>query len=426
MNIKGPKQQILDVYLQNQLVGKLCSNNATLSFNYTSDYLKKFNSVKLSVALPLQENTFDHQSTYAFFSGLLPDEGVRQRLAKHIGLSEKNIFALLKAIGGECAGAVSVYSQGVSPILKGKAMYRILNDIESDHILSALNKHPLLAGELDIRMSAAGAQDKLMIAFVNGQIGIPIKNSPSTHIIKPEIKGLEASVQNEYFCMRLAKMLGLPVPEVEIYWLKEKPYYLIERYDRRQTKKGSIIRLHQEDFCQALHIPPEIKYESEGGPTLAQTFALLDNRIKLGFMEGKNKIILLQGIIFNFLIGNGDAHAKNFSLLYSDNFESLAPFYDLLSTVIYSSPFKAKMAMQISGKYKFKEVCLRHWENLSSIIGFRPDFIKKQLILLSQSIPEAAIALASELNQSPKTASPIYDKIIAVIFRNQKQLFANL
>ena len=415
-------KQALDIYLQGQFVGKLYSENATLSFVYDSAYLKKERATKLSAALPLQSEAFGHSITSPFFSGLLPDEDVRRRLARYLGLSEKNTFSLLREIGGECAGAVSVYPEGVSPHLDRPPTYRILEEAEADEILSSLDKRPFLAGEEDIRISGAGAQDKLMITFVNGKVAIPTGSTPSTHIIKTAISGLEDSVHNEFFCMRLAKAVGLPVPEVKIFWLKDKPYYLVERYDRRQEETGATLRLHQEDFCQAMRIPPEIKYEDEGGPTLEQCFMLLDERIKSGAMAGKNKLILLQGIIFNFLIGNGDAHGKNFSLLYEGKEESLAPFYDLLSTVVYLGVYKAKMAMKISGKYKFRDVFIPHWERLGKTLGLRPDFVKRQLLMLNNNVTKAATSLYDELNNDPKTSSPIYKKIIAVITQNHRQI----
>ena len=140
------------------------------------------------------------------------------------------------------------------------------------NVLTSLDTRPLLAGEEDVRISGAGAQDKLMIAFVDGKIAVPTGNTPSTHIIKPPIKGLEETVYNEFFCMKLADAVGLRVPKAEILWLEEKPYYLVERYDRKRDESGIIKRLHQEDFCQAMRISPEIKYESEGGPSLETMF----------------------------------------------------------------------------------------------------------------------------------------------------------
>ena len=414
------RKEILDVYLHAQFVGRLYSDNATLSFNYDPEYLDNQNALKLSASLPLSDAVFDHQVTSAFFSGLLPEEGVRVRLAKYLGISERNTFALLKEVGGECAGAISVYTQGVSPEANDKPTYRVLEDDEAAEVLTSLDKRPFLAGEEGIRISGAGAQDKLIIAFVDSKVAIPTGNTPSTHIIKPEIRNLEHSVHNEFFCMKLADAVGLKVPKVKIFWLKGEPYYLVERYDRKRDENGTIKRLHQEDFCQAMRISPEIKYESEGGPTLEQCFALLDERIALGSMSGRNKLSLFHGVVFNFLIGNGDAHGKNFSILYEEGVaESLSPFYDLMCTVVYSNGYKAKMAMKLGGEYKFKDVAARHWEKLGSALGFRPDFVRRQVLTMNDRVVEAAAVLSGELNKNPETTSPIYEKIVSVINSSQ-------
>lgn len=417
------RKEILDVYFHGQLAGRLYSDNATLSFNYDTKYLDNQDASKLSASLPLGSTVFDHHVTSAFFSALLPEEGVRARLAKCLGISERNTFALLKKIGGECAGAVSVYPQGVSPEADDEPTYRVFENDEADNVLTSLDTRPFLAGEEDIRISGAGAQDKLIIAFVDGKVAVPTGNTPSTHIIKPPIKGLEETVHNEFFCMKLADAVGLKVPKVEIFWLKEKPYYLVERYDRKQDESGIIKRLHQEDFCQAMRISPEIKYQSEGGPTLEQCFALLDERIASGYMSGRNRLSLFHGVVFNFLIGNGDAHGKNFSILYEEReTESLSPFYDLMCTVVYSNGYKAKMAMKLGGKYKFKDVAARHWEKLGSALGFRPDFVRRQVLTMNDRIVEAAVVLSDELNKNPETASPIYKKIVSVINSSQPQM----
>lgn len=419
-------KKTLDVYLRDRLVGKLFSEQGTLSYVYDAAYLQSSDAVKISASLPLGTEEFSHSPVAAFFSGLLPDEAVRVRLAKYLGLSDKNIFGLLESIGGDCAGAISVYPEGKKIASSVSPTYKILNDDEADEILSSLDKRPLLVGEEDVRISGAGAQDKLMIAFVDGKIAIPTGQTPSTHIIKPPINGHPDSVHNEFFCMRLAAEVGLPVPKVDIYWLKDKPYYLVERYDRRKNADGVFTRLHQEDFCQALHVPPELKYENEGGPSLEQCFELLDVRIKSGSMAGKNKITLLQGVIFNYLIGNGDAHGKNFSLLYDGDAESLAPFYDLLSTVIYSDIHKVKLAMKIGGKYKFTDVTERHWMKLAEAIGVRPDFMERQIVGMSNDIAKASTALKDKLMSDPVLAHPIYEKIIGVFIRNHRRLLDSI
>lgn len=411
------KVQYLDVYLKGVFAGKLTSENAVLSFQYDEAYLQSEKVVKLSASLPLQHEVLEHDVVYPYFSGLLPDEDVRKRLARYLGVSDKNTFGLLKEIGGECAGAVSVYPEGVSPASKATHDYRVLEEDEAADILTSLDKKPLMAGEDDIRISGAGAQDKLVIAFVDGKIAIPKGNTPSTHIIKPAIKDINDSVFNEYFCMRLAAEIGLPVPEVSILWIKGTPYYVIKRYDRVLVD-GEITRLHQEDFCQAMHIAPEIKYEDEGGPSLLDCFNLIDGRIKEGAMPGKAKLTLLQGVLFNYLIGNGDAHGKNFSLLYDGESEDLAPFYDLLCTVVYNNHFKAKMAMKINKKYRFRDVTLSSLEKFAESIGIKNSLLHRQMLTLSNDVANDATQLFSELNKNPETKSDIYESILGSIARN--------
>lgn len=405
----------LDVYLRNQHVGQLHAENAQLSFRYLDDYLEQDDAMALSSSLPLQATSFEHTITASYFSGLLPDEVIRKKISRYLKISEKNIFGLLKAIGGECAGAVSLFPAGTGPDKSGEASYRILSDNHAHAILCSLDQRPFLAGEDNIRISGAGAQNKMMIALVDQNIAIPTHNTPSTHIIKPAIAGLESSVYNEFFCQSLAKHVGLTVPKVSIITLVNTPYYLIERYDRLKSPTGLVTRLHQEDFCQALHIPPEIKYEEDGGPTLLHCFELIEQRMAISTMQVNAKLDFLRAIMFNYLIGNGDAHGKNFSLLYNGKTESLAPLYDLLCTLVYDNIHKAKMAMKIGGKYKFKDVCWRHWEQLAEAITIQPKFLMQQMQTMIHRLSTKAPELRDKLNQDPKTASAIYDDIVGII-----------
>lgn len=404
----------LKVYLLGSHIGNLHINSGRLSFRYLPSYVKQQNALPLSATLPVQERKFGHNKTEAFFSGLLPDELVRKRLARYLNISAQNTFALLAEIGGECAGAVSLYPEGTSPHQYQSSHYRILAPEEALDLLINLEARPMMAGDGDIRISGAGAQEKLVIAFADGKIAIPRGNTPSTHIIKPPIKGLQESVFNEYFCMRLAKETGLPTAEASIYPLEGTFFYLTKRYDR-VTDASKTIRLHQEDFCQAMGIPPHHKYENEGGPNLVACFDLLDSFIKKGQMPGAEKRKLLQGVIFNYLIGNGDAHAKNFSLLYRGEAVFLAPFYDLLCTVVYANAYKTKMAMKIGGQYKFRDVGERHFHALAEKLGMKPDFVEKELKTMAAALPKKAAELASELQELPGLKADIYKDILKVI-----------
>lgn len=413
---------VLDVYLHNRLIGKLTQDRVSLSFAYEEAYLKDKNAVPLSVSMPLTQSSFTGSIVASFFSGLLPDEQVRVRLGRYLGISARNTFALLREIGGDCAGALSLFPEGVSPLSQNAHSFRVLSDTEAWDILSHLDKHPMLAGEEGIRMSGAGAQDKLMIAFVGNNIAIPTENTPSTHIIKPQIKGIEFSVQNEFFCMRLARKVGLSVPEARIFSLNGEVFYLVKRYDRRIEHDGRATRLHQEDFCQALYIAPEQKYENEGGPTLQMCFSLLDEKIKSGFMAGIHKVAFLRAVIFNYLIGNGDAHGKNFSLLYEGQAQSLAPLYDLMCTLVYDHSFKGKMAMKIGGKYAFQDVTLRHFDVLAQQISLKSSFVKKEIQHMCQNILPQACDLIREIEHEGGSPCEIYERIVCVIEKNVGRL----
>lgn len=401
------KKELL-VFLHDKYTGKLISENARLSFAYDHQYLKDQNARAISANMPLRVEQYTHEIVFPFFSGLLPDEGVRFRLARYLQLSDKNIFGLLEAIGGECAGAISVKS--VNKNIDRKPDYLVLDDDKALEIMHSLQQRPFLVGTEDIRISAAGAQCKLLICFVDHKVAIPKGHTPSTHLIKPKISGFDFTVQNEYFCMRLAQKIDLKTPSVRIIKLLGEEFYVVERYDRQLTR-GVIKRLHQEDFCQILNIPPEIKYENEGGPSLTDCFKALDHFIKEGQMPGIDKLRLLKLVFFNFLIGNTDAHGKNFSILYLDKGITLAPCYDLLSTMVYSQSLKHKMAMKIGGEYDNPFIQKKNWQKLAIEIGMKESFLIQQL----KNTAEKVLSEAEKLIQSIDNPCDIYQPILNVI-----------
>ncbi len=403
----------LMVFFHDQYCGDLNFENGRLSFTYQNTYLENANASAIATTMPLSQQTYSHQIVYPFFSGLLPDEGVRYRLARYLQLSEKNTFGLLEVIGGECAGAISVKStpENFNP----QKEYLVLDESQALEIMHSLQQRPFLAGRDDIRISAAGAQCKLMISFVENKIAIPKGHTPSTHLIKPAIPGFQDTVNNEYFCMLLAKKIGLITPDVKILKLMDESFYVVERYDRVKTK-DDIKRLHQEDFCQILNIPPEIKYENEGGPSLKDCFAIMDKLIKEGLMPGIDKLRLLKLVFFNFIIGNTDAHGKNFAILYLDNGITLAPCYDLLSTLVYSEHLKDKMAMKIGGEYNNPFIQKNNWQKLALEIGVKESFLLQQL----KSTAELTLKEAERLLHLIQEPSPIYQRIYDVIVHQVK------
>jgi serine/threonine-protein kinase HipA len=406
----------LNVFLHNRLTGYLKQNDrGGLSFQYDEVYLTD-KPQQISISLPLRTEIFEGDIVRAFFSGLLPDDIVKHRLARFIGVSEKNPFALLEAIGGECAGAISLQIPEEPRDLSEDGDIEVLDSQKLKEILDQLKRRPLLAGEDGLRLSLAGAQAKLAVGLVSGKIALVRGNRPTTHILKPLIEGITDSVHNELFCMRLARLIGIDVPYAQIIYVEDKSCYLVDRYDRVE-QDGKTVRLHQEDFCQALGILPDVKYEREGGPSLAQCVDILK---RYSATPAADILKLQDRVIFNFLIGNSDAHGKNFSLLYRGSKPQLAPAYDMLSTAIYPD-FAVKMAMKIGDQYEPEGVLLRHWQNLVADTTTAKRGFKKKLLSLSDKTLENAENLARELHQQGFDAK-IYAEILGVIDRRAKHI----
>ena len=407
---------MLDVYLQDKLAGSLAQmDDGDLAFTYDADYLDTA-SYGISLSLPLQSDAFRGSQVKAFFSGLLPEGSVRDRLAKYLGLSERNPFALLEAVGGDCAGALALYPHGERP-LKAPDNVEALDDKRLREVLDLIKRRPMLAGDDECRLSLAGAQDKLAVGFEDGHVLLVKGGAPTTHILKPVIERVNGSAHNELFCMKLAKMVGLDVPEASLHFVGDTPYYLVKRYDRQIGDDGTVTRIHQEDFCQALGIAPEIKYEREGGPAIAACQSVI---AKHAARPAADQIKLLNIVLFNYLVGNADAHGKNFSLLYKGNKPELAPAYDLLSTTIYPDLSK-KMAMKIGGKYEPKYVYPRHFHRLVPDTKAAQSTMNRQIKTMAEKMMAAAPRLATSLIKDG-LASDVFDDIIAIIDERAKGL----
>ncbi len=383
----------LEVYLNQTLIGQLCIDaESDMIFTYQKEYAENKQNIALSQSLPLQEAAFNVKQCRPFFSGILPEAHVRTAIARQLGISEKNDFALLAEIGGECAGAVSLLPQGLTPT-QLKPDYKVIDNNAVAAILETMHQRPMLAGEDGIRLSLAGAQDKLAIALIDGHIAIPTNGAPSTHILKPINRDFPSLIENECFCLNLAKKIGLNTAEATLHKADQKPYLLIKRYDRIQTDHTTE-RLHQEDFCQALAIIPEMKYQREGGPRLEDCFQLLRHVSSLPVVDIK---MLLQGVLFNLIIGNNDAHGKNFSLLYTKQQTRLAPFYDMISTAHYPS-LATKMAMKMGSKYNFDMLYPRHIIQMAEAAHLSKALVQKEALNMIDKVQ-------THLTESPFTST---------------------
>ena len=377
----------LAVWLFGTHIGTLAQIDGRLSFSYARDWLANPNATPLSHSIPLRSESFDDRATRPFFAGLLPEGDKRKLIAQILHVSRQNDFALLDGIGGECAGAVTLLEPGSTPPAPdAPPAVRWLDEVKLLRLLDEMPKRPMLAGEAGLRLSLAGAQDKLPVVADGDRIGLPLFNTPSSHILKPAIAGVEGGVFNEGFCLALATALKLDVAKAHIQRVHDRHYLLVERYDRQISTTGLRLRLHQEDFCQALAVAPEYKYQNEGGPDLAQAFDLLRKATR---PSAPHILKLLDFVIFNALIGNHDAHAKTSSLLYTPRGTILAPLYDALSTAVYPN-LTDKMAMKIGSKYRFTEVQARHWKKFAADAGLSPAQGRKRILEIAKRLPDLA------------------------------------
>ena len=401
----------LEVWLFADRVGTLFLREGRLNFRYDPAWLGQSNAWALSVSLPLKVEPFDDHQSRPFFAGLLPEGHLRRVIARQLQISGQNDFALLDLIGGECAGAVTFLAPGQTPPAPSSADdVQWLSDEEVVAILDELPRRPMLAGQDGLRLSLAGAQDKLPVVFDGVRIGLPRNGTPSSHILKPPIHAVEDSVVNEGFCMVLAEAMQLKPAKSIMHTVHHHPFLLVERYDRNVDATRHRVRVHQEDFCQSLGVVPEMKYQNEGGPDLAQCFDLVRRVTR---PSAPHVLRLFDAVIFNALIGNHDAHAKNFSLLYAGLQPVLAPFYDLLSTAVYPT-LTPKMAMKIGSKYKFSEVQARHWEQFAQSAGLGKAAARKRILELAKALPGVARSL-QQSTHTPFVGNAVVERIVVLI-----------
>lgn len=369
----------LRVLFRGRPVGALQrSATGTLSLRYDAILAERSPAAALlSVQLPVRAQPYEGEKLRAFLDGLLPEEGLREQVARRYGLSLDDTFGLLRAVGGDCAGAISFVESfaDYAPEPQQPVNVAWLDDDELYRTIDELPLRPFGDDPTEgIRISLAGAQNKLAVVVdENGRLGLPVGLTPSTHILKPPSTLRTGSgraafpylVDNEAFCLRLAYHSGLISARASVRHVRDLKVLMIERYDRTRNSAGAVMRLHQEDVCQALSIPPTKKYQSDGGPDIHAVIQLL----RRFSAQPTDALEFLERVAFNALIGNNDAHGKNTSLLYAPSGIVLAPIYDVLSTVVYERVNK-RLAMSIGGQWQWDQLTSRHWWQQLDITGF--------------------------------------------------------
>ena len=385
----------LDIWWNGRLVGQLTQNqHGELGFAYAPEWLNDAEALPLSASLPKRAEPFSRRECRPFFGGLLPEESQRDAAAQALGVSRANDFALLDRLGGDVAGALQLLPPGEAPTKPALDQRPTpLDDEGLIRVLDALPVRPLLAGEEGLRLSLAGAQSKVPVVLVDGAVTLPAPGQPTTHILKPPIARFKATTENEAFVMRLAASIGLDVAPVEPRVVKDRTFLLVQRYDRTIGVDGNVRRIHQEDFCQALGVPPETKYASEGGPTFKDCFELLR---RVAARPAVDVLKLLDAVIFNVIAGNADAHGKNFSILYGEEGPRLAPLYDLLATVAYPD-LSQKFAMRIGKRATLAELDAKGWTAFAAEAGLGLPLIRRRVAEISKAAMAGANEVAAEL-----------------------------
>jgi len=374
--------------------------------SYTEEALEAFTPgvPLLSWSMPLTRTRYPQGTVKPFLDGLLPEGNARLVIAADHGLLADDTFGLLSALGRDSAGALVILADGETPEESLTVSAPPLTDEEIVGLVSRLRVAPL-GVDAQVRLSLAGVQEKLLLVRrPDGTWARPAGGIPSTHILKPAIAAYPHTVENEAFCMRLAKHLGLPVANVEVEVFQDRKLLVVERYDRLLHADGRVDRVHQEDFCQALRVGPDRKYQALGGPSLANVAQVVEVAVGPGALEA-----LLRAVVLNVLIGNADAHAKNLSLLHlPDGSMQLAPLYDLVSTLSYPE-LDPELAMYIDDVRRITRVSRDRVLNEASSWGVPRARAAEIVEDLLARAPAAADAAQAETEDLPATVRTTFD-----------------
>lgn len=394
----------VSVRLYGHPVGVLsAAPSGTLLFEYLPEWSRRAGSHPLSASLPIRPEPYLDDQAGPFFDGLLPDNlQIRQTLGNYLQIDAGDRYRLLEALGRECPGAVSILPLDAPVIAEDRLLprFELLDDARLAQHIRDLPRRPLFVdADGELRLSLAGVQHKTALLQTRGGLALPREGTPTSHILKIDIDGLPDSARVEHFCLRLAAATGLDVPRSKIAMAEDQPYLLITRYDRLMTERGGrpiLQRLHQEDFCQALGRYPRDKYEKDGGPGWAEAFQLVGRTFDS--IDGSRR--LLDRAVFQFLVGNPDAHAKNYSLVYRGDGLALSKLYDVNNAAAFRDRFKRqlpRLAMFIGGERDPDLLTPAHWDRFAVVVGIRPEVVRKVLQDMADRMPALARNLRNDL-----------------------------
>lgn len=387
--------QRLVVLLQGQPIGDIARNrDARLRFTYLDEWRSRPDATPLSTSLPLAAGSHDHKSVESFLWGLLPDNtAVLAAWGRRFQVSPRDAFSLLSTpVGEDCAGAVQlVPEERVDDVRDGGDVTWLTQDEVSAHLRLLRKDDTAWLPTWGGRFSLTGAQAKTALLYdaEGDRWGLPSGRVPTTHILKPAIRGLDDHDLNEHLCLEAARRLGLAAAESRVWQFGSQTAVVVRRYDRLRTADGWI-RVHQEDLCQAFDVRPERKYQNEGGPSPAAVVRLLRDRVVPVEEADRTVWRFLDALALSWLIVGTDAHAKNYSLLLSGAQVRLAPLYDVASALPYGDDLeRLRLAMKIGGTYRAHLIGPRHWGRVATEAGVSFEALRARLLELATALPDA-------------------------------------
>lgn len=419
------------VLLKGRKIGRVRKHEGTLSFEYRQDWRDDRAAYPLSLSLPLARREHRGPEVRAYLEGLLPDnETILRSWGRRFGVSHRNPFDLLRYVGEDCAGAVqfvapedeydaTVERGAIRWLTEGEVAER-LQRLEDDRSAWRSEGDPGY-------FSLAGSQAKTALFYEGERWGVPEGRTPTSHIVKPPMGDLRGAVENEHLCLQLARAADIPAAESWVHHFEEQPAIVIKRYDRIQGEKG-LERVHQEDVCQALGIPPTEKYENEGGPGAGDVAALLQEHSSEPW---KDVSTFVKALAYNWIIVGSDAHAKNYSVMLAPGGQvRLAPLYDIISVLPYDEfyPPRTKLAMRIGGEYRVGYIRRRHWERLADTIGMKTDEVLQTARRICDSVTEVLADVcerAREAGLDRTTIDELEEAIREQVPKRQASLEAN-
>lgn len=400
----------LDVYMNRRKVGQYFREpDGAFAFAYAPEWLAWEHTMPISRSLPLRPERYTGPPVIAVFENLLPDsDDIRRRVAERVGADGVDAYSLLARIGRDCVGALQFLPEGEEPGASDALTGEPLSDDQIAAMLKDLHRAPLgIRAERDFRISVAGAQEKTALLFHDGQWTLPTGTTPTTHILKPVIgtlpngMDLTDSIENEHFCLRLMAAFGLKVARTEIARFAGTRALVVERFDRLRTRDGRLIRLPQEDFCQALSVPPTRKYQNEGGPGIVEICELLQGSDE----PLRDRADFLKANILFWLIGATDGHAKNFSIALTPGGRfTMTPIYDVLTVqpsldagTLQTKDMKLAMRVGKGRHYRVSEIRGRYFAETGLAAGFSRDQVAGVFEEIGSMVEQAFEAVVAEM-----------------------------